>query len=65
MFVIEDATEINGKLLKSVEMTHVEKTGVEKTGVEMTGGTFGWCWYCQRQTAAVGRETAADKNALV
>ena len=47
-------------LLMSVEMT-----GVEKTGVEMTGGTFGWCWYCQIQTAAVGKETAADKNALV
>ena len=36
---------------------------VEMTGVERTGGTFGWC---QIQTAAaVGKETAADKNALV
>ena len=58
--MIEAATEINGMLLMSVEMT-----GVEKTGVEMTGGTFGWCWYCQIQTAAVGKEAAADKNALV
>ena len=53
--MIEAATEINGMLLMSVEMT----------GVDMTGGTFGWCWYCQIQTAAVGKETAADKNALV
>ena len=50
--------EINGMLLMSVEMT-----GVEMTGVERTGGTFGWC---QIQTAAaVGKETATDKNALV
>ena len=60
MFVIEAATEINGMVLMNVEMT-----GVEKTGVEMTVGIFGWCWYCQIQTAAVGKETAADKNALV
>ena len=65
MFVIEAATEINGMLLMSVEMTGVEKTGVEMTGVEMTGATFGWCWYCQIKTAAVGKETVADKNALV
>ena len=58
MFGIEAATEINGMLLISAEMT-----GVEMTGVERTGGTFGWC---QIQTAAaVGKETVADKNALV
>ena len=32
--------------------------------VEMTDGTFVWCWYCQRQTAAVDMDTAADKNYL-
>ena len=62
-------TEIKGMLLMSVEMTGVEKTGVEKTGVEktgveMTGGTVGWCWYCQIQTAAVAKETVADKMLL-
>ena len=57
--MIEAVTEINGMLLMSVEMT-----GVEKTGVELTGGTFGWCWYCQIQTAAAGKEAAADKMLL-
>ena len=50
MFVLEAVTEINGMVLMNVEMTV---------------GIFGWCWYCQIQTAAVGKETAADKNALV